>query len=435
MAKEVIMPALGMAQDTGILVQWYRKEGESVTQGEPLMEIETDKATVEVEAPASGMLANITAQPGDEIPVGQAIAMILSRGEERSLPVAAQDNATPARLDARSTTAPAASPVAARIAREHNIDLRAIKTPGERIQKDDVLLHLKAIEEGAASSTGGRTLASPKARRLARERSLDLATITGSGPDGAVLAADVEATGDVARSGDESPAVAAASDRISPTPRMWRVMSQRLTESWNTVPHFYLEREVNASQLLTWWHGSMERVSEQITLTDLLVKVVASALRQHPRVNAGRRGDDILLYAAVNVGIAVAVDDGLMVPVIREADRLGLKSLSNQRQELVARARSGKIRPDDLADGTFTISNLGMFGVDSFNAIVNAPQAAILAVGRIADRVVAFDGRPAVQPMMTLTLSCDHRIVDGAIGARFLQTIVSRIEAPMALLD
>jgi pyruvate dehydrogenase E2 component (dihydrolipoamide acetyltransferase) len=328
-----------------------------------------------------------------------------------------------------------ASPVAARIALENDVDLAQIKAAGERIQKEDVLLYLEAQQGEAEKDDSGRVLASPKARRLAQEQGLSLATIMGSGPDGAVLAADVLGAASTVQTSDPAPAATPVTEQTEPTSRMWRVMAQRLTESWQTIPHFYLEREVNAAKLMHWWQGSMARVSDKVTLTDLLVKIVATALRQHPRANASWRDGTIILNEAVNVGLAVAVEDGLLVPVIHQADRLDLAALSERRQVVVERARSGKVQPDDLQGGTFTISNLGMFGVDAFKAIVNPPQAAILAVGRIADRIVPVDGQPGVQPMMTLTLSCDHRVVDGVRAAQFLQSIVRFIEEPLALLD
>ena len=212
-------------------------------------------------------------------------------------------------------------------------------------------------------------------------------------------------------------------------------MAQRLTESWTTVPHFYLDRDVNATQLLAWWESAKQRVSEKVTLTDLLVKIVAVALQKHPRVNAAWHDKTIVLNNNINIGLAVAVEDGLLVPVIHQSDKLGLAGLAERRQAIVSRARSGKPSLDDLQGGTFTISNLGMFGIDSFNAIVNPPQAAILAVGRIAEKVVPVNGQPGVQPMMTLTLSCDHRVVDGARGAQFLQSLAGLIEDPLSALD
>jgi pyruvate dehydrogenase E2 component (dihydrolipoamide acetyltransferase) len=217
--------------------------------------------------------------------------------------------------------------------------------------------------------------------------------------------------------------------------RPWRIMAQRLQQSWTTVPHFYLERDVNASALGQWRKALQARSSAKITYSDLMVKTVAAALRKHPRLNASWQNEQIIGNVEVNVGLAVAVEDGLLVPVVHNADRLGLAEIAARRIDLVEKAQNGKLPPADLTNGTFTISNLGMFGVERFNAIVNPPQAAILAVGAIVDRVVPVNGQPAVQPMMTLTLSCDHRIVDGARAAQFLQTLVSYLEDPLSILD
>jgi pyruvate dehydrogenase E2 component (dihydrolipoamide acetyltransferase) len=267
-----------------------------------------------------------------------------------------------------------------------------------------------------------RPLASPKARRIAKERGVDLAAVTGSGPRGAVLAADVEA------GGGEGVAVEVGS--------IWHRMADRTTESWQTAPHFYLSRDVDATRLNAWRDSARRRAGyERVTHTDLLVKIAAAALARHPRVNATWRDGGIVENADVNVGVAVAVEDGLVVPVVHGADRLELRGVVERRAELVERARAGHLRPDDVGGGTFTISNLGMYGVDAFAAILNASQAAILAVGRIADRIVPVDGRPEVRPMCTLTLSFDHRVVDGARGAQFLETLAELIEEPAGLID
>jgi pyruvate dehydrogenase E2 component (dihydrolipoamide acetyltransferase) len=415
------MPALGMAQETGVLLQWLKAEGDEISAGEPLMEIETDKATVEVEAPASGILANLTVAPGDEVPVGQVIGLILTLGESAPAPFAPEPSGAAEVL---------ASPLAARIAAEHSLDLNQLAKPdGSRIQKEDVLAYL---DTGRA----GRVPASPKARRLAAEQNLDLAAIKGSGPEGAVITADVEAAVAQTVPVEPQPApVPTTEPRTEPVSRMWHTMVERLTQSWTSVPHFYLSREVQAGQLLAWWGKVQQRASEKITLTDLLVKVVAVALGRHPRLNGMWQNNAIILNEEINVGLAVAVDEGLVVPVIHRADQLGLNELAARRREVVSRAQSGKLDLDDLRGGTFTLSNLGMYGIDAFNAIVNPPQAAILAVGRISDRVVPVDGQPAVRPMMTLTLSCDHRVVDGARGAQFLKTLAMFIEDPLAVLD
>ncbi len=432
MSKDVIMPALGMAQETGTLIRWLKAPGESVAKGEPLMEIETDKATVEIEAPAAGVLANVTAQPGDVVGAGKTIAVILAPGEGG--PVA----------------------VAARMAAEHGIDLALIRPASGKLQKEDVLAYLPSQQAAAEASlpaaTTSKQLASPKARRLAQERGIDIRMIAGTGPEGAVLAGDVPAAGQVPAVGvaewqpPEGPAtgpaewqppeVSAAAEPASlAMGRTWRVMVERLSQAWNTIPHFYLLREVNASKLAAWRAEAQERAAEKVTYTDLLVKVVASALRQHPRLNAAWQNDNIVLNPRVNIGLAVAIDEGLVVPVIRDADTLGLAAIAARRAELVARAQARKLSPADLGGGTFTISNLGMYGVDAFIAIINPPQAAILSAGRIAERAVALNGQPAVAPMMTLGLSCDHRVVDGARAAQFLQTLAERLEAPLSLLD
>ncbi len=430
MAKNVVMPALGMAQETGTLIRWLKSPGDTVTQGEMLMEVETDKATVEVEATASGILANVTAQPGAVIPVGQVIALILAPGEIAPPAQPARDDISslPNNAFSASSMPPAgvsATPVAQRMAAEHQIDLSQVKTSGGKVQKEDVLAYLAAQSKRGYN---GRVLASPKARRLAHERGLDLRAIPGSGPDGAVLAADVLTSA-------ISPAALATVHEPMAVSRVWRIMAERVTQAWTTIPHFYLIREVNASGLVSWLKETRERIAPKISYTDLLIKLVSTGLRHHPRLNASWHDNAIALNPGIHVGLAVAVGDGLVVPVIRHSDTLGLGQIAARRMELVAKAQAGKLSPDDLSGGTFTISNLGMYGVDGFNAIVNPPQAAILAVSRITDRVVPLNGIPAIQPMLTLGLSCDHRVVDGARGAQFLQTLAELIEHPMQLLD
>ena len=462
MATEIILPALGMAQDTGKIVRWLKSAGELVSKGEPVAEIETDKATVEIESPASGILADVTGAAGEDIPVGQVIAKVLAVGE-RPQGQAGMNNGIPpaashaAQVDAvllpaanhdvqdgnRQPSGIAASPLAARIASEHNVDLSQVKPTGKRIQKADVLDYLQQ-QEPIASPMGQPRLsaASPKARRLAREQNRDLATVAGTGPGGAVLAAEVLAapalvTEQAAPSTRVSEEVGSpiSEQRETAVGAIWRIMAERTAQSWTTVPHFFLVRECNASRLISWRESVQKRASVKVTYTDLLVKVVANALRNHSYLNATWRDNSIAWNVEINVGLAVAVEQGLIVPVIQHADRLGVREIAARRQELVAKAQSGKLHPDDLGGGTFTISNLGMYGVDAFNAIINQPQAAILAVGRIADRVVPLNGQPAVQPMITLSLSCDHRVVDGARGAQFLETVVSLIEEPLGLVD
>jgi pyruvate dehydrogenase E2 component (dihydrolipoamide acetyltransferase) len=381
MPTDVIMPALGMAQETGKVVRWLKSDGDPVAKGEPLLEIETDKVTVEIEAPADGTLAGICAADGAEVPVGEAIAVVLATGEALASVVAIAP-------DAPVAAAPAAAP-----------PLHAV-----------------------APARAGRSLASPKARRIAQERGIDLAALAGSGPGGAIVAADV---------GAASVAAVGANGVGS----VWRLMAERTTHSWQTVPHFTLRREIDASRLRSWREAARAKPgAEGVSITDLLVKLVAESLRRHPGVNASWNAGSIVREERINVAIAVATDEALVAPVVHGADTLPLGAIAERRKELVVRARAGGLRPEDVSGGTFTISNLGMYGVDSFDAIVNAPQAAILAVARIVDRIVPLDGQAVVRPMLHLSISFDHRVVDGARGAEFLDTLASLAEEPAGLV-
>src|SRR5262245_18959888 len=435
-----IMPALEMAQETSKVIHWLKRHGEAVRKGEPIVEIETDKVTVEIEAPASGVLREVTANEGDVVPVGRTIALIVAAGEAAGAPTAAP--VMPAASAAATGAVPSlpvaagavkASPLARRIAEQHGIDLGRISTASGRIEKADVLAYVESRKPAATTNgqAGRLVAASPKARRLAAERGLDLTALRGSGPGGAVLADDVPAA-----------ARPAAATVLSAPPReaapsvgtVWRIMAERMTASWTSAPHFYLVREVNVRRLASWLEQARKQTGPHVTYTDLLVKLVAAALSRHPRANASWRDGAIVQNTDINIGLAVAIEDGLVVPVIHRADSLRLPEIAARRADVVGRAQAGKLRPADIQGGGFTISNLGMFGVDAFSAIVNPPQAAILAVGRIADRVVALNGQPAVEPTMVLTLSCDHRALDGARAAQFLSTLADLVEEPLALL-
>jgi pyruvate dehydrogenase E2 component (dihydrolipoyllysine-residue acetyltransferase) len=371
---DVIMPMLGMAQETGKVLRWLKRDGETVRRGEPLLEVETDKVTVEIEAPADGTLAGVRVGEGVEVPVGEVIALVLAEGEPA--PVADTEPRV-----VREVEALAAAPVT---------------VPSRR--------------------RNGR-LASPKARRLAEERGVDLDSLTGSGPNGAIVAADIE------HAEPRKLHVATISSKQEPpgVSGVWKTMAQRTQRAWQEVPHFYLHRDVDATRLQSWKRVAPEGTS----VTDLLIKVCAAALERHPRVNAGDK---------INVGVAVATDDALIVPVVHDADTLTLQQISERRRAIAEAARAGRLRPEDVQGGSFTISNLGMYGVDAFQAIVNAPQAAILAVGRTTERPWVVDGRLVVRPAMTLSVSFDHRVVDGARGAEFLDTLASLIEEPAGLV-
>lgn len=404
MAHSIVMPALEMAQESGKLIAWRKKEGESIAKGEPLLDVETDKAVVEVEAPADGILAGVTAHEGDVIPVGQTIAWIVQPGEKP--PAESQDAASGRRMETKAATP---APVAA----------------------------AKAATASTAAPTGR---ISPKARRLAKEHGIDLANVRGTGSDGEILAEDVLALVDApTASAPPGAGAGAAATATEPLSQIARLMAERTTQSWTTVPHFFVTREVDAGALVAAREKFGPAIEKErgvkLSHTDLLIAAVARALEKHPRINANWTGSGIHLNPDVNVGIAMAVDDGVVTAVIPGTGKKSLGEIATLRRDLTERARAGKLRPADISGATFTISNLGMYKVDSFTAIIVAPQAAILAVGCIADRVVAVDGQPAIRPMMSLTLSCDHRVADGARAALFLNDLVSSIVEPEKLLQ
>ncbi|HEU4344150.1 MAG TPA: dihydrolipoamide acetyltransferase family protein [Candidatus Binatia bacterium] len=425
MATDVIMPALGVAQEKGTLLHWLKTEGQVVTKGEPLMEIETDKATVEIEAPASGILSNVTAAVGDEVPVGNRIAVILAPGEVASRAAAQYPHA-------RSSPHPSPLPEG------EGINERRRPLPkGKRISEGRPVPegtpvsagHPLPVGEGRGegrSAVRGKILASPAAKRIAREKGVDLATLRGSGPDEAVLAEDVLRS---ARAG--FPAVAGG-PQIKETVKltaMRRIVGERMTKSKQTAPHFYLSIDADMTGVTRQRNALKAKGEEEIpSVNDFILYATARALREVPSLNAAFTDQGVQLYSDINIGVAVALDDGLVVPVIRNADRLSLQELGKQSRDLAEKAQKKKLLPSDYEGGTFTISNLGMFGVDGFIAIINPPQCAILAVGQVAPRVVAAGDNMVIRHMMTATLSADHRVVDGALAARFLQDLRRHLE-------
>jgi pyruvate dehydrogenase E2 component (dihydrolipoamide acetyltransferase) len=391
----VVMPALGMSQDTGLVVRWLKEEGEEVRRGEPLLEIETDKAQVEVEAQASGILGGVRAREGDEVPVGRTIAFLLAPGESPPPP---EDPADGAAADPADSAA--AGPASAPAGRAE------VRSGGPPVgPPSPQAADLSPPWEQARSAARGpgrpprppRPAASPKARRLAAQRGVDLAGMVGSGPGGAVLEADLEAP---ARGRDSAP---------------WRAMAESTARSWQQTPHFFLFRDVDAARLLE----ARAQAPAGLTLTDLLGVGLARCLARHPVMNLGS--------GQVNLGLAVATD-GVVVPVVHGAERLSPAGFAERRAAITERARAGRLRAGDLGGATFTLSNLGMYGVDAFTAVVTEGQVGILAAGRVVDRVVAVEGSPAVRPMLALGLSCDHRLVDGARAARFLSELAERLE-------
>ena len=415
MAVSVVMPALEMAQESGKVISWRKREGEKVAKGEPLLEVETDKAVVEVESPGDGILSAISAREGAVIPVGQTIAWLLAPGE--AAPVVTAPTQTGRRTDSATPGTAAAS--------------AAIST--------------------ASAPASTETRMSPKARRLAREHGVDVTRLRGSGPGGEVLAEDIlkaaqgagsssAAAGGVAAGvGSTAAKPQAPSGKAEPLGTVGRLMAARTTQSWTSVPHFFVTREVDASGLVETHKGIAAETEKsrgiKVTLTDLLVALVARALAKHPRMNASWAEESIRHNPEINVAIAVAVEEGVVAPVLHGADRSSIAELATKRRELAERAKASRLQPADITGGTFTISNLGMYGVDAFTAIIVPPQAAILAVGRVGDRVVAINGNAVVRPMITLTLSTDHRVADGARAALFLNDLAEAMGDPKKWLE
>jgi pyruvate dehydrogenase E2 component (dihydrolipoamide acetyltransferase) len=410
MAISVVMPALEMAQETGKLVSWKKKEGDSVKKGELLLEVETDKAVVEIEAAGDGILGGITAQAGAVVPVGQTIAWLLKPGE----------------------TPPASS-----------APVQTGRTGAAAMQPAVAAAESAAGPQGdpLAAAVAGNIKISPKARRLAKEHGVDITKIKGTGPGGEIVAEDV-----VAAKGGAAPAAAAAgspapapsmpsvSTEIGALSSIGRIMAERTTQSWTTAPHFFVSREVDGTGLVAArekFGPDVERSrGVKLTYTDLLTAIIAKALRKHPRMNASWTGDSIKANPDVNVGLAMAVTDAVIVGVVPKTDGMSLGDIAVRRRDLTERARTNKLQPADIGGATFTISNLGMYHVDSFTAIIVPPQAGILAVGAMTNRVVPVPGGIGVRPMMTITLSCDHRVLDGARGAAFMHDLVEAMQNP-----
>jgi len=408
MATEIKLPRLGQGMESGTIVKWLKSEGDNVEKGEPLYELDTDKVTQEVEADASGVLLKIAVAEG-EVEVGKTIAVIGEQGEAVEVAEDAQEEGSPAR------------------AREQE------RERGRQASASDTSEAVTQIREPEPASSGnGRIKASPLARRIARERGIELSAVAGTGPDGRVVAEDVERA---AATGTPTPVAAPApipqDVEVEQLSSMRKTIARRLTEAWQ-APVFQLGitvdmgRALELRQRLVDLHGD----GAKPTISDLITKVCAAALMRHRAVNALYKGDVIELHPTANIGIAVAIPNGLVVPVIQGCERKTIAEIAAARADLVERARAGKLQQMDLDGGTFTISNLGMFGIERFIAVLNPPQAAILAVGSTEEKPVAVAGEVVVRQRMELTLTCDHRAIDGATGAQFLGDVKAFLEEP-----
>jgi len=436
MATNILMPALSPTMTEGKLSRWLKKEGEEIKSGDVLAEIETDKATMEVEAVDEGVLGKIVVPDGTEgVAVNAVIGIMTEAGEKAP---AAPEKTTAAPQD-KSTETPQQPP-------------KETPTPVA-----------KAAEPAKpATNDSERIFASPLARRMAQQAGIDLATLKGSGPNGRIVKADIDAAGTgkapaaapVVAPKPETPAAPAAAPKPAapppvsitaphkkiPNSSMRKIIAKRLLDSKQTVPHFYLSSNIEIDALLKL-RGELNAKSAKdgpaafkLSVNDLIIKACAVALRRHPNVNSTYTEQDTILYDDVDISVAVAIPDGLITPIIRKADQLGLAAISNTMKDLGARAKAGKLKPEEFQGGGFSISNLGMFGIPEFSAIINPPQSAILAVGAGEKRAVVKNDAVAIATVMTVTLSCDHRVVDGALGAEFLATLKSIIEDPLSLM-
>ena len=403
MSSQVTLPRLGQGMETGTIVRWLKSEGENVEKGDPLYELDTEKVTQEVEAEASGVLLKILAGEGEEIEVGKAIAVIVQEGEEIPAAVAEAPNEEP---QAEAEPAPAPEPETA-------------PEPEQRVE----------------STNGGRVKASPLARRIARERGVELSSLRGTGPEGRIVAEDVEraaASGAVSAPAPAAAPVPTGEVEVVKLNQMRKTIARRMTEAWE-APAFQIAMSADMSASIRLREALLARVKEggvRPTYSDILTKVVALALLRHRDMNAHFAGDSVELFPTANIGIAVAIPHGLVVPVIPNCEARSIPEIAAARADLVERTRGGKLRSEDLEGGTFTISNLGMYGVERFTAVLNPPQAGILAVGAIEERAVVVDGDFEIQPRMDLTLTVDHRSVDGATASEFLATVKSFLEEP-----
>ncbi len=462
MATSIVMPQMGYDMQQGTVVRWHKQEGDAVARGDVLADIETDKATVEFEAFVSGVLRKIVAQEGIAIPVGDLIAVIT--GPDEALPegllsgrgsgnkddAPAGNGATSVAAQPVSTVASAppaaspggevrASPIARRLAREQGIDLAVVTGtgPGGRIVEKDVLNHTDAgAQTSPVATAAAEVRASPIARRLAREGGIELALVTGTGPGGRIVEQDVLNHLEAASQPSSDAASASAQPEQVDLSRMRQTIAKVTSDSKRDIPHFYVSSEVDMTKA-TEMRGDLNEVlasESRVSVNDLVVKACAMALQKFPKFNAFYQGGHLQMNPDINIGIAIALESGLIVPGINGCQAKSLVEIAAASRDLIARAHSGTLRNEEYSGTTFSVSNLGMFDVDSFTAIIYPPHAAILAVGRVKEQAVARDGQVTVAQIMTATLSVDHRVADGAEAARFIMEIKGLLEKPAALI-
>lgn len=448
MATKVYMEALSPTMEEGRVSSWLKNEGDAIAEGDVLAEVETDKATMELVARGSGVLRKRLLDEGGTANVGSVIAVIAEEGEDIAGIVGEGAEATQAATTSAGQTEP--SQAQRGMPADTESPAGPTPTPDQKSRAATEEGQPSIVQSGNGQEAGdGRVKASPLARRLAAEAGMPIGDIQGSGPGGRIIRRDIE---EAVRSGaapapaaeaPTAPAPAAPTApagtgfRDLPLSPMRKTIARRLTQSIGPIPHFFLTIEVDMGEAMALRQRINERFAGEgvkVSPNDLLIRAAASALRRHPMVNASWTGEAIRQFDAAHIGVAVAVEEGLITPVIRDADRKGVTEIAREVRELAERAREKKLKPEEYTGSTFSISNLGMFGIEEFTAVINPPEAAILAVGAITDRVVAEEGEMRIRPRMRVTLSCDHRVIDGATGAEFLATLRRYLEDPMMMI-
>jgi len=434
MATKVHMEALSPTMEEGQVVRWLKSEGDDVTSGDVIAEIETDKATMELVARGDGELRKILLPEGGTAPVGEVIA-IIAAGEEDIAALVGDAGSSPPDEPAKTQSD---QELKAPVSPETEADSRTA-SPGPATAK------APGAAEASPTSGDGRVKASPLARRLAEEAGLDLGAVSGSGPGGRIVKRDIEAA---VASGAAAPAPAATATMAAapvsvedyedvPLSQMRKTIAKRLITSIGPVPHFFLTIDVDMTRTVAARksiNALLEAEGRKVSINDIVIRATAAALRRHPECNAAWQDSFIRRYNRFHIGVAVAIDDGLITPIVRDAHMKGVAQIGAEVRELAGRAREKKLVPDEYMGATFSISNLGMFGIQEFTAVINPPEAGILAVGAMEERPVVVDGQVVVQPRMRITMSCDHRVIDGAMGARFLATLRGMLEEPAAIL-
>jgi pyruvate dehydrogenase E2 component (dihydrolipoamide acetyltransferase) len=446
-AAEIVMPRLSDSMEEGTILKWLKSVGDEVALGEELVEIETDKANMVYEADAAGTLVEILAQEGDTLPIGEVIARV---GEAGEVPSGGGGDGAAADSASVATETVQTEPPSASEPSKHELAAEAEPPAAEPATAGSSSTAAAAPAHAAQQVSGdGRVKASPIARRIARDKGLDIASIQGSGPGGRIVKADVEkavtsgapaptpvAAAPALTGGRERPETAKGEVTVEELTKLQQTVARRMAESKATAPHFYLSADVDMTRAVEA-RASLKAAAGEgdvvPSFNDMVVKASAIALREHPRANGAYRDGRLQLYSRVNVGVAVAAQDALVVPTIFDADLKGLRRIAAEARELAGKVRDGTVTPPELSGGTFTVSNLGMYGIDSFSAVINPPQAGILAVGAIVERPVIRDGEVASAHLMPVTLACDHRILYGADGAEFLARIRALLEEPVGL--